>query len=57
MELLLQVVVVVVVLWNKVVLFHQWHGEAYARFVDIATGRNRIRQRQRTLANISNTAR
>lgn len=29
-------------------LFHQWCGEAYARFVDIATGRNRIRPRERT---------
>lgn len=28
-------------------IFHQWCGEAYARFVDIATGRNRIRPRKR----------
>jgi hypothetical protein len=33
-------------------IFHQWRGEAYTRFFDIATGRNRIRPRQRTLANI-----
>jgi hypothetical protein len=58
MELLLEVVVLTSSSTEEQGgIFHQWHGEAYARFVDIATGRNRIRPRQRTLANISNTVR
>ena len=44
MELLLEVVVLTSSSTEEQGgIFHQWHGEAYAQFVDIATGRNRIR--------------